>query len=40
MQILSTLDEVIIDWPGTILYNLAIPVMAPFVFFHEFLDEK
>lgn len=40
IRTLSTLDEVFVDWPGTVLYNLAIPVMAPFVFFHEFLNEK
>ena len=38
--ILSTLDKVLVDWPGTVLYNLAIPVMAPFVFFHQFLNEE
>ena len=37
---LGTLDRVIIDWPGTVLYNVAIPVMAPFVFFYEFLNEE
>lgn len=37
---LSTVDRVFIDWPGTILYNAAIPVMAPFVFFHEFLNDN
>ncbi len=36
---LSSIDQVIIDWPGTALYNVAIPVMAPFVFFHKFLTE-
>lgn len=39
IKLLSTIDEVFVDWPGTILYNLAIPIMAPFVFFHEFLNE-
>ena len=38
--ILSTIDQVCIDWPGTVLYNVAIPVMAPFVFFYEFLNEQ
>lgn len=38
--ILSTLDQVVIDWPGTVLYNAAIPFMAPFVFFHQFLTEE
>ncbi len=39
-NVVGTLDQVIIDWPGTVLYNLAIPVMAPFVFFHQFLTEE
>lgn len=39
-QILGTADQVIIDWPGTVLYNLSIPIMAPFVFFHQFLNEQ
>lgn len=38
-KVLSKLDEIVIDWPGTVLYNVAIPVMAPFVFFHQFLTE-
>lgn len=38
-KVLSKIDEVVIDWPGTVLYNVAIPVMAPFVFFHQFLTE-
>lgn len=39
-RIISTVDQVCIDWPGTIAYNVAIPVMAPFVFFHQFLNEN
>lgn len=38
-KLVSTIDQVCIDWPGTIAYNIAIPVMAPFVFFYEFLNE-
>ena len=38
-RILSTVDQVCIDWPGTLAYNIAIPVMAPFVFFYQFLNE-
>lgn len=38
--LLGTLDRVLIDWPGTVLYNISIPVMAPFVFFHQFLNEE
>lgn len=40
IQALSIIDRVIIDWPGTLLYNAAIPIMAPFVFFYDFLNEK
>ena len=40
IRLLSAADRVLIDWPGTLLYNIAIPVMAPFVFFHEFLNEQ
>lgn len=36
-SLLSRLDFVCVDIPGTLAYNVAIPVMAPFVFFHEFL---
>lgn len=39
-HIISAVDQVCIDWPGTIIYNAAIPVMAPFVFFHQFLNEN
>lgn len=39
-QAASTLVQVCVDWPGTILYNAAIPIMAPFVFFYEFLNEE
>lgn len=35
---LSTMDFIIVDIPGTLAYNVAIPFMAPFVFFHEFLS--
>ena len=40
IQALSMADRILIDWPGTLLYNISIPVMAPFVFFHEFLNEQ
>ncbi len=39
IQLLSAVDRVLIDWPGTVVYNAAIPVMAPFVFFYQFLNE-
>lgn len=35
-QILSKVDLVLVDVPGTILYNLAIPIMSPIKFFSEF----
>lgn len=38
-KVLSWADKIVIDYPGTVLYNMAIPFMAPFVFFHEFLNE-
>lgn len=37
--ILGKLDFIAIDIPGTLLYNVAIPFMAPFVFFYEFYHE-
>lgn len=40
IQAACLLNQVFIDWPGTILYNAAIPVMAPFVFFYEFLNDN
>lgn len=39
-RVLSTLDFAFVDVPGTLVYNVAIPVMAPFIFFHEFLNEE
>lgn len=38
-KILGGLDFVLVDAPLTLAYNIAIPVMAPFVFFHDFLKE-
>lgn len=35
-QVLSGIELVLIDTPGTILYNVAIPLMAPIKFFSEF----
>lgn len=32
-------DRVLVDWPLTAAYNCAIPFMAPFVFFRQFLSE-
>lgn len=39
-RLLSSADFLLIDCPGTLLYNISIPIMAPFVFFHEFLNEQ
>lgn len=38
-QVLSAVDFVCIDLPGSVVYNVAIPVMAPFVFFYNFISE-
>lgn len=38
VRVLSAVDRCLIDWPGTVLYNVSIPVMAPFVFFRDFLS--
>ncbi len=38
-QFLGGLDFLVVDVPGTVIYNVAVPFMAPFVFFHEFLSE-
>ena len=35
--VLGKLDFLAIDVPGTLAYNVAIPVIAPFVFFYDFL---
>lgn len=40
LRTLSTLDFVLVDIPGTVVYNVAIPVMAPFIFFSEFLSSE
>lgn len=39
-EVLSLADKVAVDAPATIGYNCLIPVMAPFVFFHRFLNEE
>lgn len=35
-RILGKTDFVVVDVPGTLVYNIAIPIMVPFVFFYEF----
>lgn len=39
-KLLAGLDKYCIDYPGTLLYNAAIPVMAPFMFFRDFLSAE
>lgn len=39
-ELLVQTDRVLIDWPLTLAYNVAIPMMAPFVFFSEFLSNE
>lgn len=39
-RFLTYADMVLVDGPGTLGYNCLIPVMAPFVFFHRFLNEE
>lgn len=38
-KVLVQTDRVLVDWPLTAAYNCAIPVMAPVIFFHQFLSE-
>jgi hypothetical protein len=37
--VLAVVDKYTVDAVGTLGYNIAIPFMAPFVFFSEFLSE-
>lgn len=39
-SVLGGITKVVVDGPGTLVYNVAIPFMAPFVFFHEFLNAE
>ncbi len=38
-KVLSKLALVCVDVPGTVVYNVAMPIMAPFLFFRDFLSE-
>jgi hypothetical protein len=38
-RVLAAVDKYTVDAVGTLGYNIAIPFMAPFVFFSEFLSE-
>lgn len=40
VRALSQTEEIVVDWPATFVYNCAVPVMAPFVFFRQFLNEE
>lgn len=40
LSALSWIDRVVIDWPGTLVYNVCIPFMAPFFFFSDFLSDN
>lgn len=39
-HVLAAVDFVLVDIPGTLAYNVAIPVMAPIVFFSEFFNSE
>ncbi len=39
-KVLRNTSLILVDAPGTLLYNVAIPVMAPFIFFNDFFSEK
>ena len=38
-QAAGKLVFVLVDVPGTVLYNVSIPLVAPFVFFFDFLSD-
>ena len=38
-QILSKAALVCVDVPGTVIYNVSMPIMAPFLFFADFLSD-
>ncbi len=40
VKTLSNLDLVFVDTPGTIIYNIAIPFAAPFVFFYSLSKDE
>lgn len=39
IKALSKLALVCVDIPGTVAYNAAMPVIAPFLFFHDFITD-
>lgn len=40
IKVLSKAALVCVDVPGTVIYNVCMPVMAPFIFFHDFLSDE
>ena len=39
-KVLSKAALVCVDVPGTVIYNVSMPIMAPFIFFHDFITDK
>lgn len=39
-QVLSKVALVCVDVPGTLIYNVSMPIMAPFYFFADFLSDS
>lgn len=39
IRVLSQLDKYTVDVVGTLVYNVSVPLMAPFRFFSEFITE-
>lgn len=37
-KVLSKVALVCVDVPGTVIYNVSMPIMAPFIFFKDFLS--
>lgn len=38
-KVLSKVALVCVDVPGTVIYNVSMPIMAPFIFFRDFLSD-
>lgn len=39
-KVLSKVALVCVDVPGTVIYNVSMPIMAPFIFFKDFLSNN
>ena len=39
VQVLSKVALVCVDVPGTVIYNVSMPIMAPFLFFADFVSD-